>query len=176
MAIIRRERPQVIITYGDDQSGYPHPDHLRVHDVSVLAFERAGDPDWYPELGEPFAPSKLYYSVWAKARMLAIQEMMLKLNGESPFDEKWLDRPWQDHRITTRIDITGFMWARTQALRAHATQVDPDAGWWFGIDDDRMTEAYPWEDWILARSLVGSIPGDDGERDLFAGVRERVAP
>ena len=176
VAIVRRERPQVIITYGDDQSGYPHPDHLRVHDISVLAFERAGDPDWYPELGEPFTPSKLYYSVWAKARILAVHEMMLKLTGESPFDDEWLNRPWQDHRITTKIDVTGYMWARTQALRAHATQVDPNAGWWFGIDDDQLTEAYPWEDWILGRSLVGPIPADDTERDLFAGVRERVAP
>ena len=32
--VIRRERPQVIVTYGDDQQGYPHPDHLRVHDIS----------------------------------------------------------------------------------------------------------------------------------------------
>ena len=56
VAIIRRARPQVIITYGDDQSGYPHPDHLRVHDISVAAFDRAGDPDWYPELGEPCQP------------------------------------------------------------------------------------------------------------------------
>ena len=53
VAVIRRTRPQVIITYGDDQQGYPHPDHLKVHDISVLAFDRAGDPDWYPEAGEP---------------------------------------------------------------------------------------------------------------------------
>ena len=33
--VIRRERPQVIVTYGDDQSGYPHPDHLRVHDIRM---------------------------------------------------------------------------------------------------------------------------------------------
>src|SRR5207237_4733785 len=43
-AVIRRERPQVIVTYGDDQQGYPHPDHLRVHDISVPAFDAAGDP------------------------------------------------------------------------------------------------------------------------------------
>jgi mycothiol S-conjugate amidase len=42
--IIREERPQVIITYGDDQKFYPHPDHVKVHDISVPAFERAGDP------------------------------------------------------------------------------------------------------------------------------------
>jgi LmbE family N-acetylglucosaminyl deacetylase len=65
--VIRRTKPQVIITYNDDQQGYPHPDHLRVHDISVLAFDRAGDPAWYPELGEPFTPSKLYYTTWSRA-------------------------------------------------------------------------------------------------------------
>jgi mycothiol S-conjugate amidase len=42
--VIRRTRPQVVITYADDQRGYPHPDHLMVHDITVPAFERAGDP------------------------------------------------------------------------------------------------------------------------------------
>ena len=37
VALIREERPQVILTYGDDQRGYPHPDHLKVHDISVVA-------------------------------------------------------------------------------------------------------------------------------------------
>ncbi len=169
--VIRRVKPQVIITYGDDQKGYPHPDHLRVHDISVLAFDRAGDADWYPDRGEPFAPSKLYYSVWSKARLLAVHEAMLRLTGESPFDQEWLDRPGQDHRITTRIDVSDFMWARSGALRAHATQVDPSAGWWFGLDDDQLAEIYPWEDWILARSICGPIPDEDGEVDLFDGVR-----
>lgn len=171
VAVIRRTRPQVIITYGDDQKGYPHPDHLRVHDISVLAFDRAGDPNWYRELGEPFAPSKLYYSVWAKARILAVHEAMLRYTGESPFTEEWLDRPAQDHRITTKIDVADFQWARTGALRAHATQVDPNAGWWFGLTDEQLAETYPWEDWILARSRAGSIPESDDERDLFDGIR-----
>ena len=48
------------------------------------------------------------------------------------------------------------------------------AGWWFGVDNETMAGIYPWEDWILARSVVGPIPGVDEERDLFAGVRERV--
>ena len=174
VAIIRRTRAQVIITYGDDQSGYPHPDHLRVHDISVLAFERAGDPDWYTDLGAPFQPLKLYYSTWTKARILAVHEAMIAVTGESPFSEEWLERPGQDHRVTTKIDCTDYQWARTGALKAHATQVDPNAGWWFGLSDDQLSAAYPWEDWILARSLVGPIPEDDSERDLFAGVRERV--
>jgi mycothiol S-conjugate amidase len=168
--VVRRTRPQVLLTYGDDQRGYPHPDHLRVHDISVLAFERAGDPHWYPELGAPWQPSKLYYSAWSRRRMLSIHEELLRRTGSSPFEQQWFDRPDQDHRITTRIDVAAYMWARTGALRAHATQVDPNEGWWFALDDEALAEVYPWEDWILARSHVGPIPEGDEERDLFDGI------
>lgn len=174
VAIIRRTKSQVIITYGDDQAGYPHPDHLRVHDISVLAFDRAGDAAWYPELGEPFQPLKMYYSVWAKARILAVHEAMLTYTGESAFSDEWLAREGQDHRITTKIDVADYQWARTGSLRAHATQVDSTAGWWFGLTDEQLAETYPWEDWILARNEVGPIPDSDSERDLFAGVGKKV--
>jgi mycothiol S-conjugate amidase len=173
--VIRRTHPQVLITYGDDQNFYPHPDHLKVHDISILAFDRAGDPDWYPELGEPFQPSKLYYSTWSRARLHAIHTTLLERDGTSPYDEKWFDRPDHDHRITTRIPVGDFQFARSAALRAHATQVDPTESWWFGLDDAEMAVVYPWEDWILARSLVGPIPNDATEDDLFDGVRESVS-
>src|SRR3984893_13664980 len=45
---IRRYRPDVMTTY-NAFGGYGHPDHIRVHAVSVPAFARAGDPKWYPE-------------------------------------------------------------------------------------------------------------------------------
>ncbi|MEO6158859.1 MAG: PIG-L family deacetylase [Ilumatobacteraceae bacterium] len=176
VALIRKERPQVIVTYSDDQRGYPHPDHVKVHEISVLAFERAGDPTWYPNAGEPFQPDKLYYTVWSKARMLATHEALLRLRGSSPYDEKWLDRPGQDERITTRLDVGKFLWARSGALRAHATQVDPSESWWFGLSDDEMAEVYPYEDWVLARSTVGGPPAGTYETDLFAGIRSGPPP
>jgi mycothiol S-conjugate amidase len=172
VGVIREERPQVILTYGDDQSRYPHPDHLKVHDISYLAFQRAGDPCWYPELGEPWQPLKMYYSVWSKARLVAVHEGMLRLRGESPYDEKWLDHPGQDERITTRLDVGAFLWARSGALRAHATQVDPDEPWWFGLADHELAEVYPYEDWILARSAVGAAAEGAIEDDMFAGITE----
>jgi mycothiol S-conjugate amidase len=175
VAIIRRERPQVIITYGDDQSGYPHPDHLKVHDISIVAFERAGDPTWYPHLGEPFQPLKMYYSVWAKSRLVAIHEAMLRLRGSSPFDQAWLDRAGQDDRITTRLNVGGFLWARSGALRAHATQVDPAEPWWFGLSDDELAEVYPYEEWILAKSAVDGPAAGELETDLFAGIEAAAA-
>ncbi|MBK9179076.1 MAG: mycothiol conjugate amidase Mca [Acidimicrobiales bacterium] len=174
VAVIRRERPQVIITYGDEQSGYPHPDHLRVHDISLPAFERAGDPDAHPEAGDPWQPSKLYYTVWSRARVVAMHEKMLELGLESPFDRAWLDRPSQDHRITTRIAIGDWYHVRHDALLAHATQIDPTSPFWFGLPADVARTIHPYDDYVLARSLVGSPPAGECEDDLFAGLRHRV--
>lgn len=166
--VIRRERPQVIVTYADDQEGYPHPDHLRVHDISVVAFDAAGDPDRYPDLGRPWQPSKLYYSAWARARIVALHEKFLELGLESPIPAEWLERPGTDDRITTRIEVTEVDNVRDAALLAHATQVDPASPFWFGLPRD-AGDPYPYDDYILARSLVDAPAPED---DLFAGLRE----
>lgn len=167
VGIVRRLRPEVIITYSDDQQGYRHPDHLRVHDVSVRAFERAADPAWYPDTGEPWEPLKLYYSVWSRARLEAHHRKFEELSLESPYDDRWFKRPSMDHRITTKIDVAEHYSVRRDALLAHATQVDPNEKFWFGLPDDAAAEAYPWEDYILASSRVVS---DLPEVDLFAGL------
>lgn len=169
--IIRRARPQVILTYGDEQTGYPHPDHLRVHDISIIAWDAAGDPEQYPDAGPAWTPSKLYYSTWARSRFTALHQAFLDNQLESPFDQKWFDRPSQDHKITTRIDITGYYPIRSAALRAHATQIDPEERFWFGLSDEVAEAAYPFEDFELAFSRV---PSDVPEDDLFAGLRAGV--
>ncbi len=165
---IRRFRPHVMLTYSDDQQGYRHPDHLRVHDISALAFDRAADAAWYHELGQPWAISKLYYSTWSRARLTAWHDKYGELDIESPYDEKWFERPDQDHRITTKVDVRGYWEARTEALLAHATQIDPNEKFWFGLPDHHAVEAYPYEDFILAESRV---PTTLPESDLFAGIQ-----
>jgi mycothiol S-conjugate amidase len=165
---IRRARPEVIITYGDDHSGYPHPDHIRVHEISVAAFDAAGDPDRYPEAGEPHEPLKLYYTVWSHRRIVATHQKYLELGLESPFDEEWLSRPHDDERITTSIDLTGFEDIRRLALLAHATQVDPTSKFWFGLPPEVLRTIHPYDDYVLAASRVETeLP----ESDLFAGFR-----
>lgn len=184
VSIIRRERPHVILTYGDNQQGYPHPDHLKVHDISGPAFERAGDPAWYPWAGQPWQPQKLYYSVWSKARTQAMHQQFLDLGMESPYDERWLNRPWQDERISTRIEVGDYYQVRVDALLAHATQIDPNSPWWFGLPHDVAKTVHPYEDYILAKSHVAEAPGEDllppgapggeadiRETDLFFGLR-----
>ncbi|WP_203782215.1 mycothiol conjugate amidase Mca [Paractinoplanes rishiriensis] len=169
--LIREFRPHVMTTY-DENGGYPHPDHIMCHKVSVAAFEAAGDPEKYPELGEPWQPLKLYYnSGWTRARMLALHEGMLSAGLESPYTEwleKWSDRDDRGDRITTRIECGDFFTVRDDALRAHATQVDPD-GFWFRIPLELQQKVWPTEDFELARCLVDSpVP----ESDLFAGIHE----
>jgi mycothiol S-conjugate amidase len=171
--LIREFRPHVMTTY-DENGGYPHPDHIMCHKVSVVAFEKAGDPGFYPELGEPWQPSKLYYnSGWTRARMLALHEGMLAAGLESPYAEwleKWSDRADRSDKITTRVECGEYFGVRDDALRAHATQVDPD-GFWFHIPLEMQQKVWPTEDFELARSLVDSpVP----ESDLFAGIREKV--
>ena len=171
VGIIRRVRPQVILTYPAEQSGYPHPDHLRVHEISVVAFDAAGDPDLYPEAGTPFAPAKLYYSVWPAERFRQIHAKFLELGLESPFDEERLSRLTQDDPYTTSIDVLGFQQVRSEALKAHATQVDPNSPFWFGLPAEVLEEIHPVELFLLAESRVGDVEAGTTEDDLFAGVR-----
>jgi mycothiol S-conjugate amidase len=171
--LIRAFRPHVMTTY-DENGGYPHPDHIMCHKVSVAAFDVSGDPGRHPELGEPWQPLKLYYnSGWTRARMIALHEGMLAAGLESPYTEwiaKWEDRHDRGDKITTRVECGDYFEVRDNALRAHATQVDPD-GFWFHVPMDLQIKIWPTEDFELVRSMVDSpVP----ESDLFAGVRESV--
>ena len=171
VGIMRAFRPQVVITYGDDQKRYPHPDHLRVHDITVPAFERSGDASWYPDQGAPWEPSKLYYSSWSFERIVRFHEKFLELGLESPYDQHWFDRGADEAEVppTTTIDVTGTYAARKAALTAHATQIDPNSPFWFGLPDDIAEEVYPYETYRLAQSRVASeLPEDD----LFAGIKD----
>jgi mycothiol S-conjugate amidase len=177
---VREFRPHVILTY-DENGGYPHPDHIKTHQVTVEAFEAAADPDRYPEAGEPWQPLKLYYFVsFHQAKYVALHEELLRRGQDSPYEKifaQWEERARKREElgikqleITTRIDVADYLEVRDQALLAHATQIDPKSAW-FDCPLDVQRAAWPTEDYHLARSLVDTeLPEDD----LFAGVRESV--
>jgi len=171
--IIRAEKPQVIITYRDEQSFYPHPDHIRVHEISGPAFDAAGDPDAYPEAGDPWQPSKLYYVSWSIARVKALHQAYLDRGEESAYTS-WFERGFDTNRkdeFTTLIDVSDYLHKRRESLLAHRTQVDP-TGHWMRLPDDVIREVFPWEEFTLARSLVDTgVPEGEFEDDLFAGLR-----
>jgi mycothiol S-conjugate amidase len=170
--LIRQFRPHVVTTY-DENGGYPHPDHIMCHRVTVEAFDAAGDPDRYREFGRSWQPLKLYYQIsFSRTRIVALHEAMLGAGLESPYAE-WLDRiqgSWdKSDRITTRVPCGDYFHVRDAALRAHATQVDPD-GRWFAVPLEIQRRAWPTEDYELVKSLVDTSSEED---DLFAGVRGR---
>lgn len=171
VALVRLHRPHVIVTYSDDQQGYRHPDHIRVNEISVPAFDLAGDPGYRPELGAPWQPLKLYYTTWSRARIEALHEKFLELGLESPYDDKWFTRPSTDDVVTTRVEVSEYYDLRVGALMAHRTQVDPESKFWFGLPPEVARHVHPWDDYQRARSLVDA---PDVEDDLFAGVRETV--
>jgi mycothiol S-conjugate amidase len=171
---IRSFRPHVMTTY-DENGGYPHPDHIRTHEISVAAFDAAADPDRFPEAGEPWQVLKLYYDIgFSIERITTVHEALLSRGLESPYSE-WQERAekWGERRrpvLTTRVPVADWFERRDAALKAHATQVDPEGGF-FKVPLTLQREIWPTEDFELVRSLVdSSIPEDD----LFAGVRDRV--
>ena len=169
--VIRRVRPQVVVTYGPDQKAYGHPDHLKVYEISQPAFDKAADPDWFPEDGEPWTVSKMYYVVWYLKRMVALHEAVLERGLASPFAGEWFERRQEfdgDDQITTFVDVEGHWEVRRAALLAHATQVDPEEKFWFGIPEDLERSILPVETYVLAASR---IPVETPETDLFAGLR-----
>ncbi len=172
-AIIRRERPHVIVTY-PESGGYPHPDHIMNHLVTVRAMELAEDEG--AELGEhlgaelpPWRTAKVYAtSTFPLERLEALHAAMLETYGESPYTE-WLesraDRAAPD-APDARVRCAEQFGRRDAALLAHVTQIDPD-GFWFGIPRDLEAEHYPYEAYVLLRTdVLTQVPEDD----LFAGL------
>lgn len=170
VGIIREFRPHAIITY-DENGGYPHPDHLKVHEASMIAWERAGDAEFAPETGEPWTPLKLYYTHgFVRQRMQLFHDLLIREGRTSPYGpmlERW-ERNRADimARVTTQVECSEYFSHREEALRAHATQIDP-AGAFLATPVEVQQELWPTEEFELAATRVTtSIPEDD----LFAGI------
>lgn len=173
--LIRLERPQVVITYNEDREWYPHPDHIKVHEISLPAFDAAGDPECYPDAGEPWQPLKLYYVSWSLRRIKALDAAFRARGEESPY-ASWFERgfPDRDDHFTTLIDVGDYLHQRRASLLAHRTQVDPN-GFWMRLPDAVVREVFPWEEYVLTRSLVDNeVPEGEPETDLFAGLRAAI--
>ena len=155
--IIREERPQVIITYRDEQNFYPHPDHLRVHEISGPAFELAGDPEAYPELGR------------AVAAVEALLRRLVDRAGEGV--ARGVPRSAARRARTRRGSNAGSTPTAPTTSRRSSTSATTSTsaakrcsrtaprsirkGFWMRLPDDVVREVFPWEEFILARSLVG---------------------
>ncbi len=168
--LIREFRPQVVTTY-DENGGYPHPDHIQTHVITMAAITAAADPLMHQEYGSAHQVQKVYYNQqFHKARVVALHNLLLEQEIDSPYVEwldNWEDKPEDVERITTSVECATYFPIRDAALKAHATQIEPD-GRWFLVSTQLQQSAWPTEEFQLASSLV---PTTLPESDLFAGLR-----
>jgi LmbE family N-acetylglucosaminyl deacetylase len=170
VAIVRRVRPDVMVTY-NERGDYGHPDHINAHRITVAAFEAAGDPARYPEQGlEPWAPKKLYFSAWPRSGVELMERLLREAGTEGSFGEDlqfMLELSTPDEQVTATIDVSSFIDIKRQAMFAHRTQMPADS--WF----TRMPESVWRQTWAAEhfRRAESHVPAPDQEDDLFAGLR-----
>lgn len=171
--LIRRYRPSVLVSYNAFGS-YGHPDHIKAHQITRAAFDRAADPAFAPSPNlTPWQPVKLYETALSRQTMLRWRDLERQRNpdaaanrNDDDFDPEKLGTP--DEQITTRIDVRRFRDARVEALRCHRTQIPADSFFFKPIPEGMPEEMFGYEEYVLARSLVNSPAKED---DLFAGLR-----
>jgi len=165
--LIRDRRPQVIVTY-DQFGGYGHPDHIQAHRVATYAATLAGVRSYRPELGEPWQVGRLVWTAWsaeaARTMLRAAREA-----GDTEFfggldpDGELPPMFTPDELLDCRIDARTYADRKLAALRAHATQVDVDNGFF-----SRMAGRDDWA--IEPYRLASGVPFPPQADDLFAGL------
>lgn len=174
--LIREIKPHVVTTY-DELGGYPHPDHIRAHEAAMAAIRMAADPECNPELGEAWSVPKVYYNMdLSPAKWMAIHRVMKEIGAESPLSEERRERIQKaagkrEYWLSTSIPAGAYLETAAEALRSHATQIDPGSG--FFSEVQMMAEEYwPSEEFELAIDNTGrSLERRDFvEGDLFEGI------
>ena len=108
----------------------PAPDHIRCHQVSVAAFEAAGDYRLHPDAGSPWTVNEVVLQprIPAGAHADAPGRVRQERAG-GPF-ARWLEH-WDPEfdvhagRVTTRVPCSRVLHPARRGAQAHATQIDP---------------------------------------------------
>jgi N-acetyl-1-D-myo-inositol-2-amino-2-deoxy-alpha-D-glucopyranoside deacetylase len=168
VAIIRRLRPHVVVTY-DTEGGYGHPDHIQAHRVTTEAVAASASED-YP--GGPWQVPKFYWTVSATSAMGAGLE---SLDG---VPDEWArvsidDVPfgYPDDKIDAVIDASDHLPAKVAALRAHATQVTvAPNGRSCALSSNFALPILAEEHYILVSGEPGERDARGWETDLLSGL------
>lgn len=170
--IIREVRPQVAITY-DTFGGYGHPDHIQAHRVTTYAISLAAVPSYRPDLGDPWQVTKTYWPAFPRSVIVAGIAALKAVGDQSDFttmDVDALDFVVADELVTTAVDGTAQIEQKLAALRAHATQVTVDSGF-FALSNNLGSQALGVEYFRLVAGVAsGPFDANGRETDLFAGI------
>lgn len=122
-AVMRQVRPLVVLTF-DPVGGYFHPDHIRVHQATVLAFDRVRKE---LQATDPQALSRLYYHTMPKSSA-KIAVFWMRLLGKDPRkigrnkDIDLVQIASQSFPVHVKINYKKVLEQREQAAACHASQ------------------------------------------------------
>ena len=155
---IRELKPDIVVTF-DPIGGYRHPDHIHIHNATVLAFEKVADPSFAPEAGNPFQPGKLYFHTIPRG-FLKFAVRLIRLFGGDP--SKWgrnkdidlASLANVDFPTHARIDYTRVSEKKTLASACHASQGGSQ----------------------MRRGVIGAVFRLLGERDTYMRAYPPIQP
>ena len=168
VAVIRETRPQVMVTY-DDFGGYGHPDHIQTHRVATYAADLAAVRSYRPDLGAPWAVSRIFWTAFPKSSIRAGIEALKAAGDSSEFaamDPDDLPFAVDDDAVDAVIDIEEYLPAKRAAMAAHASQINLEEGF-FALSNNLGSPVFGQEYFRLAR---GSLAGRRPLTDLFSGL------
>lgn len=166
VAVIRQERPQVLVTYNANGM-YGHPDHIQAHRVTTAAFAAAGDPARYPEQDlAPWQPAKLYHTAFVREGLREFSAMAAVVGITLPFDPDEIDWFTPASEVTTLVDVRAYAGVKRAALALHRSQVGPET-FFLQLPRDLWELAFGTETFVRAASEVEAPTPED---DLFAGL------
>jgi N-acetyl-1-D-myo-inositol-2-amino-2-deoxy-alpha-D-glucopyranoside deacetylase len=153
-AILREERPDVVVTYDSDGS-YGHPDHIKAHHTTNAALDVLEKEGWRPR--------KVYYTAIPRSLM---EKFMEQVPEEDRRNDTIRIIGTPDELVTTRIDVSDHVDRKREAFAAHVSQNDPNS-WFTTMADQLYRLAFGTEYYRLARGKPGSaLP----ENELFSGI------
>ena len=169
VAIVREFRPTVMVTF-DPSGGYGHLDHLMIHKLATEAFSVAADPHMYPDAGEPWRASRLYYASFPREGMAKFRELMAQHNPDSDFLKLDFSKLGvESSRITNSLDVRKWMEVKQRSLQCHRTQTADIERW--GILPSDLTELIRGVEHYILAAGVPLPDSSEAWGDLFAGLR-----
>jgi N-acetyl-1-D-myo-inositol-2-amino-2-deoxy-alpha-D-glucopyranoside deacetylase len=180
MAIVRRARPAVMISY-DENGNYGHPDHINAYRIATAAWQAAADASRFPEAGEPHSVAKIYQTVFSRENWGELQEKMREREIPLPWEgsEEESDSVPEEgdegefgvphDQITTIVDVLAWKQQKLASMDCHRTQRQ-DLGWLVDLPPDLQDMALSPETFMLSGWRDREVPDGYRETSVWEGL------
>lgn len=114
VAHVRAFRPDIVITH-DPTGASGHPDHIRTHQIALLAAHAAGMEGLHPQAGPAWTPNSLWLAAYPAAGARALGELVATAGKRL--------RTVPDGMITATADVRPWVDRKQAAVLAHRSEV-----------------------------------------------------